>query len=385
MVNLAKGDAFRERSFITTERRIGGILFSPDADLMILETMEPLPLSNDSLQPTSAISSDEQRIRMETPVQVNFFRLIKPGGDEVDLKEGSAFRARVPGRIPANSAGYVATVDQGQQHWAFDFHTYSGKVKELSQFNSTCRPVPMLVSRGEFIAFGCGLNHSPQVIGGFNMRGEEMWQQTLPESYIAPTFAFAPRAGRFVMSRLLTHSSVVQTSDILMPELVAGQTIVVYQTDSGRQILRVDAAPVSRAGQNFALAPDGMTLAVIRTDAVEVYALPTLTPRERDAVKLAESSAPQEDNTPPGLFDSPIPRSDAASSAAAAAAFRDQKPPELKQVEPPASQAPQSAVPADTPTSSPTESQQAPTEATPRKPPTLYSPGQEAKPEAPKQ
>ena len=39
MVNLAKGNTFRERPLIDSERRIGGVLLSPDTDLMILETL----------------------------------------------------------------------------------------------------------------------------------------------------------------------------------------------------------------------------------------------------------------------------------------------------------------------------------------------------------
>lgn len=400
MVNLPKGDAFHERPFLTTDRRIGGVLLSPDADLMILETLEPYGRVADA-QPT-----EEQRVRLEAPVQINFFRLKIRSGEEIGVTEGGAFRARVPGRIPANSAGYVATLDQGRQHWAFDFHTYGGKVKELSPFDSTCRPTPVLVSRSEFIAFGCGLNHAPQVVGAFNMRGEEMWQQNLPDTYIAPTFAYAPKGGRFVMSRVLTHSGVVQAGDMLLPELVAGQSIVVYQTDSGRQVLRVDAAPVVRAGQNFALGPDGMSLAVVRGDAIEIYGLPPLTPKEREAVKLAEASAPQEDGAP-GL--SPEDGSATDSANAGGVTPSDTKPdtPAQQPSEPaPASPAPANATetPAQSNSTSSTASQEPPAPAAtqdsarapeqPRKPPTIYNePGEHPggsstdtqKPQTPKQ
>jgi hypothetical protein len=293
MVNMSSGHAFRERPFITMDRRIGGVLLSPDADLMILETVDRVP---EGAAPNG--SPAQEGAFPEAPVQVNFFRLSPQAGEEVGIFSSGAFRARVPGRIPANSAGYVTMLDQGQRRWAFDFHTFGGKVKELSAFDSTCRPVPILVSRSEFIAFGCGLNHAPQVLGAFNMRGEEMWQQNLTESYVAPTFDYAPKGGRFAMSRVLTHSGVVQGGDLLLPELVAGQSIIVYQTDSGRQILHVDASPVARAGQNFALSPDGLTLAVVRGDAIEIHSLPPLTDKEREAVKQAEASAPRDDGAP---------------------------------------------------------------------------------------
>jgi hypothetical protein len=405
MINLAKGDAFQERPFITTERRIGGVLLSPDADLMILETMEPPPPSPDSIQPTAAVSPEEQRVRLETPVQVNFFTLTPRQGEDIGLREGDAFRTRVPGRIPANSAGYVTVLDQGQQHWAFDFRTYGGKVKELSPFESTCRPTPVLVSRGEFIAFGCHLSHTPQVLAGFNMRGEEMWEQNMPETYVAPTFDYAPRAGRFVLSRVLTHSSVVQGGDILMPELVSGQSIVVYQTDSGRQVLRIDASPVVRAGQNFALSPDGLSLAVVRGDAIEIHSLPPLTPKEREAVQKAEVSAPGDDGGSPGMLGDQGTASDAAavrpaeaapSPPAAPAVDAAANAPIASQSTPPA--APETAPPANTasgplpdkPSPLAGDEKQTNTDEAPRKPPTLYNepgekPGEANQKSTPKQ
>ncbi|HMF53705.1 MAG TPA: hypothetical protein VK593_05105, partial [Edaphobacter sp.] len=148
MVNLTRGDAFQQQPFIKTDRRIGGILLSPEADLMILETLDPP-------KPRGEVYGDVQDTKnsQDTPVQINFFRLIDRGGDQIDAHPGGAVRSRAPGRIPANSAGYIAILDQGQQHWGFNFQSFGGKSKDLAAFDSTCRPSPMLVSRSEFIAF----------------------------------------------------------------------------------------------------------------------------------------------------------------------------------------------------------------------------------------
>lgn len=307
LVNLASGDAFRQRPFLRTERKIGGVLLAPDADLMIVETMDP--------QRSESVAGDQAKDH-ETPVQIDFLRLISLGGDEMDARHGGTLRSRVPGRIPANAAGYIAILDQGQQHWGFDFRSYGGKVKELAGFDSTCRPSPMLVSRSEFIAFGCHLSHTPQIVAAFNMRGEEMWEQNMTESYISPTFSYAPGSGRFALSRILTRSSLVD-SDSFMPDLFDGQVVVVYQTDSGRQLLRIDASPIARAGQNFALAPDGLSLAVIRNQAVEVYGLPPLTSKEREAVQMAEASAPPIDGDPALLLSSGAAASPSNAAAGA--------------------------------------------------------------------
>ncbi|WP_263368141.1 hypothetical protein [Edaphobacter bradus] len=292
LANLASGHPFAERPLVTTRRRVEAILFSPDSDLMIVESRQP---KTDALPDPGVPDVAVVRKPEPDPVQVDFFRVALPQspGDEVRLQRAGQIFARGIGRVPANSSGYVAILDQGRQHWAFDFRLFTGKVKELAGFDSNCRPFPVLVSRSEFVAFGCHNGHTKQVIGAFNLRGEEMWQQNISEAFIAPTFDFASVGGRFAMSRLAVRDSAFAMDDSLLPELVGPQTVVVYQTDSGKQILRVDSSPIERAGQNFALSPDGMSLAVIRNEAIEVYPLPPLTGQEQKAVELAVKSAPE--------------------------------------------------------------------------------------------
>ncbi|HTH54054.1 MAG TPA: hypothetical protein VL495_08895 [Edaphobacter sp.] len=382
LVNLGKGNAFKEQGFIRSDRRIGGILLSPNEDLMILETL-------DKPQPEVEGAPKLQ----EMPVQINFFRLIDMGGDQIDAHPGGALLSRVPGKIPANSVGYISILDEGRQRWGFNFTTYGGKVKELAGFDSTCRPSPMLVSSSEFIAFGCHQSHTPQVVGAFNMRGEEMWQQNMTENYVAPSFAYAPGSGRFAFSRVVTRSSIVDT-DSVTPEMFDGQSIVVYQIDSGRQLLRVDAEPIARAGQNFALSPDGMSLSVIRNDTVEVYTLPGLTPDDRKAIQLAQASAPQMDGDPSLALAAgqgsvtpmqqtvrpappPVPQPAAAANPAPVAPTPDQSNSSSSSSAGSGPETPASSATKEEPAkATAAEQPMQPEGEQPRKPPTLYAPGE---------
>jgi|SRR5579871_2131576 len=313
LANLPTGQPFLERPLITTDRRIAGILFSPDADLLIIETLSPSPLPSDSgtVSPIRSMfggnpasgqsSSDQQQENGPNAVQINFFRVSMPvGNDEVRLRAAGESHARVPGRIPTTAAGYLAVLDQGRDHWAFDFNTYGGKVSELSPFDSSCRPSPLFVTRSEFIAFGCHGGHTPQTIGAFNLKGEEMWEQSLSDSYVAPSAVFAPATGRFALSRLITHGSIGDM-DLPLPEFFGPQSIVVYQVDSGKQLLRVESLPVQRAGQNFSLSPDGMSFAVLHTNEIDIYSLPPLTPKDQAAVKEAQTMGPKETEAPVSL------------------------------------------------------------------------------------
>jgi hypothetical protein len=175
--------------------------------------------------------------------------------------------------------------------------TSPSSIRDISTGPSTSTPAPLFVSHSEFIAFGCRAGQSRQQLGGFNMRGEEMWEQGLFGDSIAPSIAYAPAGGRFALSRIMLHSSFIADQPISADQ-VSNQTVVVYQTGTGKQLLRADCSPVERAGQNFALSPNGLALAVIHADAIEIYTLPSLTTKDESDLKLARSIAPPENNLP---------------------------------------------------------------------------------------
>lgn len=299
MANLASGQAFQQRGFLTTDRKIGALLLSPEADLLIVESVErtpPVPPQHAPLfgpapKPTAAPLG---RPGDPHPVALSFYRLSMPegSGDQVIATLAGVAHTVHFGDVAATSAGHIGIVDKGRQRWSFEFQPYTGEAKELSPFDSTCRPTPRFVSSSEFVAFGCHGGDLPHVLGGFNMSGDEMWEQNLYGDYVAMSMVYAPASGRFAMGRILGEGSTDLTQAIAGPSFT-GQDVMVYQMESGKQLLHIDCSPIVRAGQNFALSPDGMKLAVVRKDAIEIYALPPLSPKDQDKVKEARAMVPK--------------------------------------------------------------------------------------------
>ena len=375
MANLATGEPFAESPFlVAVDRRIAAVILSPDADLLTVESVKRTPPAP---KPKPNIFGpnppDSAQLQERTGVQINFYRLRLTSGPAPSIQPAfaGAVVARRTGGIPATTAGYLAVIDQGHSHYAFDFHSYSGKVDELSPFDSTCPPAPLFVSHSEFIAFGCRNGHTMQALAGFNMRGQEMWEQGLFGDFIAPSLVYAPSSGRFAFSRILLRGTPFPDQPITSDD-VGAQSVVVYQTDSGKQLLHVECSPVERAGQNFTLSPDGLSLALIHADAIEIYRLPPLTSKDETAIKLAQASAPKETDLPVHFADRPSPSSEEADSTiqpesqpanAVAATAVSNASPNSTQSSPP-------------PTATPEPSTQASGDPVPeehRKPPTLYT------------
>ena len=313
---LAAGDAFAQRLFATSTRSIRAVQLSPAGDLLTLETTEhprgqersPSPGTRAYAAAAIAAAGEGAAEEETHAVQIDFFR-IQPAGAAGELKPVRAGDAMARGLVtlPVDATGLLTEIDQGQAHWAFDFHRHDGKVDELSPFDSTCRPVPMMVSRSEFIAFGCKGGQDRRAIGGFNLRGEEMWEQGFMESFTHPEVAVAPEAGRFALGRMVTGQPMggptagngqIAMSGPLGGGEVSAESVAVYQTESGRVLLSMNLTPVLVAGQNFTLSPDGQQLAVVNNGAIEIYPLPAGTEREMKAVHLAETLVPERTEGP---------------------------------------------------------------------------------------
>ncbi len=399
LINLATGQPFTQRPFlVSSERRLAALIVSPDNDFLIIESIKRAPVNKTPKTPLFGPSQSlAPMLKERDPVQINFYRLRSTEtSDAVQAAFAGIVQSDSTGDIPASTAGFLAVIDQGHQHYAFDFHSYAGKVAELSPFDSSCSPAPIFVSHSEFIAFGCRGGQVRQQVGGFNMRGEEMWEQGIFGDYISPSLAYAPAGGRFALSRILLKNSVIADQPLSSDEVNA-QAVIVYQTGTGKQLLRADCSPIERAGQNFTLSPDGLSLAVVHAGAIEIYSLPPLTDKDQTALKLVQASAPAENNLPvhfssepptssdanaastPDTVDRPGPQLPAPTTTVANTSSQPSAatPPATSSAEP-AQQAPPTAAPP------PSQSAGDPAPEQHRLPPTLYSLPDDKPPAPPK-
>jgi hypothetical protein len=389
------GDAFHEYPFLHLERHIVAVLVSADDDLLTVETIDPKVAKaraqdNDSLYGGGPAQADT------APVQLNFYRIRSeaPSEDRPLAASAGALRARVALALPLTTAGFLEVLEGGRDRWLFNFDTPAGKAKELAEFDTTCYPHMTFVSHSEFVAFGCRGTVDKQNIAGFNLKGEAMWQQNFFDTQVSPEFAFAPAAGRFALERTIVDAG----AGLIGAGGANSQEIRVYQTYSGKLLFRTACTPVVRAGQNFALSEDGMRLAVLRemtqdhkatkdydaytshSAAVTIYPLPALTGKDEAAVKEEQGLAPEDTGAGIDLAIRRMSGQAAANAAADSAAAADAGTgPDIAKPE-------QIAAPAaDSAQAEEQSAAAAPGDASavgdvppsgPRKPPTLYGPGE---------
>jgi len=380
-------DAFRLSPFLVTQRHVIAVLLSADRDLLTIESVD---------RPDAAAGDVAVHVGADrTPVQINFYRLKTDDADhKLSPISAGAVRTKAAVALPMTTAGYLDILEGGKSTWYFNFDEHAGKVDELLAFDTTCFPRPVFVGHSEFVVFGCKGGDERRMFAGFNLRGEEMWQQGFYESYAAPTFSFAPAAGRFALGRTLVALPMGDDGP-LTSSTVNSQEVRVYQAHDGRILFKTDCTPVEPAGHNFDLSPDGMKLAVVReievhhkgtqdtapytgkSAGVEIYALPPLTNQDRSEVKAMAITAPVDSGA---AIDTALARLAASkSNAEANREVSTVSPAEPAPVPAPASPAatPTAASSSDSVTQQPSQLGDVPNETQPgepRKPPTLYGP-----------
>ncbi len=343
--NLAAGGpekAFRQEEFLDLKRPIGYVAISPEKDLLGVETLTPHPKmkavdadaaalaramasTGDAGSPAKVQIVGEPR---RPAVEIYFFRLKMENADGTGRMMAQA--AGIVGaptliNLPATGDGYLDAKRETAQTWDLDFVSHAGKRMELSAYDTTCPPRTYFVSRSEFVAFGCRGAQDRAELSYFNFRGEEPWLSVLGGQQVSPVVVAAPAAGRFAVSRTLVSSSAFDLESLTNDDLTA-QEITVMQNHDGRQLLKVQASPIQRAGQNFDLSPEGMHFAVVRNGNIEVYPLPALTGADKKALEEVRKMDPERNEAPVRLnsvavaSSEPGPDGGAAAPAAAPAA-----------------------------------------------------------------
>jgi hypothetical protein len=402
--NLRSNDAFHQQTFLDMGRRIGYVSVSPGGELLVIET-RPDPVQPDEAASVAAVSATQggPQVTVQTTrsrpgnssdmVEIHIFRMLQESEPDQPLhiiaQSSGLVLSRNLVRVPATAEGFLDISKESRQTWLFDFQSHAGKRIELSPFDTTCAPSPWFISRSEFVAFGCHGGADRLEFSGFNLRGEEPWIQILSGNQIAPFIISAPAAGRLAFSRILVGGSFYDV-DNLTPEEMTAQEIQILQSHDGRQLLKVQASPIQRTGQNFDLSPSGLAFTVIRNGNLEVYRLPPLTPKDQDQIKLAESAIPEKNNAiirlkPVGPNTSPSPTADVAANAPAAAQSNAQPAPATS---PAMSDAPIPSNPVDIvnalalpPDKPAAQAAPPPLPDEPRAPPTLYTPEHPKSPE----
>ncbi len=249
--------------YIHTEGQFQLLGLSPDRSLLLLESKHvPHGAAAGKLSETES----SQSLAELRDIDMNFIRLHPLGVIAVSRIQSLA-------AIPLLQAGFLEVVGVPHSKWQVNLQPYNEELRVLGRINSTCIPQVVALTDSTFLAAICeGYPATLQFYQAYDLHGYRLWQKPVGENYSSPQFSYAADESRIAIAALHTTHAVA-VLDPLSIEDLDGQRITVYETHTGKRVLRVMTTPVYTAGGNFALSPHGNRLAVLHSGAIEIYSL----------------------------------------------------------------------------------------------------------------
>ena len=266
------------RPYLIFKTDLQGVEVSPGRGMMMLEVKKLLPPEeSDSGGDAPSLFQPS----LGSPVQVRQRRtemmLLRPGERAV-LAEAEI---RDPIPVPLLEDGILEVIEGKQsKQWLIEREMTNKTTEQVGEVRSGCTPQLQALSRNVVLAQDCPVNGaSGSMVSALSLAGEVLWEGLWQSKYIWPTFDYAEDGSRFAYESLEMNRSI-GTMDAFGESDVVAQPVGVFDTESGKLELVLNASPILSEGQNFALSADGRRFAILREGAIEVYDLPPVEAKE---------------------------------------------------------------------------------------------------------
>ncbi|MGB6134389.1 MAG: hypothetical protein WBG54_21620 [Acidobacteriaceae bacterium] len=267
------GPSLELHPWMTSSTQLRAVELSPDRATIAIETSAPP-------QPHTGPTLGDAPVSEDQAVHVSILASASPAHL---LAVSQAEQAVL---VPLTSHGLLdATQDKLIGLWDIHDVPFRGSPRFLGNVRSTCHPTVQPLSATVALVSACAPDLDLRPVYGIStVTGKELWQANWQSKYVWGWFDCALDGSRFAYESIESTEPVNAFGSLDEGEL-GRQLAGVYDTDTGKPVLVLDATPVLSAGQNLALSPDGRRLAILRHGAIEVYDLPPVAPPAPAAAK----------------------------------------------------------------------------------------------------
>ena len=264
-----------ERLNFDSSKELLWVTVTSDRKQIIVETSAAAANAHDSADAKSADDAKKER------VQLNF----------LDSKTFLPQRTiDVRGRIKLEAAGTgFADVRRQGGNWLVAFgNTYVARVKS--------RPVPdvLYTSANTLLISRCSVSRPGYNVSAFTTTGTFLWRQHWEQCRFSPVVRNSEDGSRFaagtVALRPRTNSDASVCGETAEEGLL--QHVQVLDTATGKAVVSLSFAPAVLDGQNFALSPEGNSLAVVAGEELDLYNLPEMSPPDRGTFVAVKADTP---------------------------------------------------------------------------------------------
>jgi hypothetical protein len=200
--------------------------------------------------------------------------------------------SREPQAIPVHLIrdGYVETVPHHSNRWDLRYVPFGETPKTVIEFSSKCDPQMQVMNSDTLVIVNCPTTGGGNGLLALSLEGKPLWSIRPDRGLAIPHFTLSAGGNAIALSRIRLANPVDMWISVIHDENILGQQIDLLDAASGKVRMEAFAKPARIYGQDYALSPDGQRLAVLKTDQVEVFAVPQ--PPAPDASAGAKTGQP---------------------------------------------------------------------------------------------
>ncbi len=267
---LKQGDgALEPKPLLRFPGTLEWLEMDPGQQFLVADSREPASATAGQVgSPASAeatVEANEPR-RDDAPDMV--LRILRRSTGEVMLVS----RVRMIVHLPISDEGYLEALRSNAREWLLNLNYFTGGSRMLGHVTSTCSPPLIFLRRDVALANTC-LPQGGRSLVAINADGKRLWEAQMPPTQVWPVLVPGPGGLRLARETLLVSRPVDAFTPLSFDD-VNGQLVEVFDTATGRLLLKAPASPVLDGGGNVALSPSGRRAAVLSEGAIQVYELP---------------------------------------------------------------------------------------------------------------
>lgn len=178
--------------------------------------------------------------------------------------------------LPINADGYLDTLRGDGKTWTVNLNRFEGGSTALGKIDSYCSPELDFLSPRAFLATTCESDGSPRIMA-LTTGGRRLWESPGSGSSVWPILVTGASGSRLARETLMVNHDVGAFAPLGTDD-IKGQDVQVFDTATGKVVLRAQASPTFDAGGNVAISPSGRRVAIIMAEGIQVFDLAAPTP-----------------------------------------------------------------------------------------------------------
>ena len=267
---LFEGDAtLRLKPFLDFPGNLLWIELDPAQQFMVTNSREPAAEQGHVASPSTAsapVTTDQDSAAAQEDKPELVVRILRRETGQVMLVS----RVRMTVHLPINSEGYLEMLRGSGQTWVLNLAYFAGGNRILGKVESACSPPAEFLTKTLALVNVCDPEGGRDLVA-MTTDGRRLWDAHQAPTQVWPLLIHAPDGSRVARETIMLDHAVDGFANMIDSGSMKAQLVEVFDSGTGKRLLKAPASPLLDGGGNVAISPSGNRVAILSDGAIQVY------------------------------------------------------------------------------------------------------------------